>query len=253
MKMLVLAGLIAVAPADAQTMSHPPAPAPEDSADMETPKDAGAMGHESRTYTFTTAEVDYTRFAGDDAINWDAEGWIGGDRHKLWWRSEGETKGPRFEQAEFQALYSRNIWTFFDAQAGIRYDVRPDARGYAVVGVQGLARYFFETQVHAYFGFKGDALVRLRQSFDLRLTNRLVIQPNVETDFYLTSVPERLIRPGFAIIETGFRTRYDLSRKFAPYVAVVYERRLGGSARLAQAEGENVGGWTVRGGLRVWF
>ena len=181
------------------------------------------------------------------------QGWIGGDVNKFWWRTEGETKGPRLEQSEFQALYSRNIAMFFDAQVGLRHDIQPDARSYAVVGVQGLSPLFFETEAHAFFGFKGDVLLRLRQSFDLRMTNRLVVQPLFETDIYLTRVPERLIAPGPAIIEAGVLTRYEITRRVAPYVAVMFERRLGESARLAQAAGENPGGWSLRTGVRFWL
>ncbi|MFZ4688155.1 MAG: copper resistance protein B [Polymorphobacter sp.] len=209
--------------------------------------------HGSQTWSFSTAEVDYTRLDGQDVVNWDAEGWIGGDTHKFWWRSEGETDGPRFDQVEFQALYSRNVATFFDLQGGVRYDVEPDARGYAVVGIQGLSPYFFETQLHAYIGFKGDVLLRLRQTFDVRLTNRFVVEPVLETDFYLTDVPERAIASGFSIIETGVMARYEVTRKVAPYVGVIYERRLGGSARLAEAAGRGTGGWSLRTGLRFWF
>ena len=198
-------------------------------------------------------EADITRFNGDFVANWEAQGWIGSDKDKFWWRTEGETKGPRLEQSEFQALYSRNIATFFDAQFGIRRDLTPDSRTYAVVGFQGLSPLFFETEAHAFFGFKGDVLLRLRQSFDIRVSNRIVMQPLVETDVYLTRVPERLIAPGPAIIETGIFARYEVRREFAPYVAVVFERRLGESSRLARVAGENPGGWSLRTGVRVWF
>jgi len=218
------------------------------------PPPSAAHGHDGGINNFTLVEeADITRFDGKLVANWEVQGWIGSDRHKFWWRTEGETKGPRLEQAEFQALYSRNIATFFDLQAGIRHDVMPDSRTYAVIGVQGLAPLFFETEAHAYIGFKGDVLLRLRQSFDLRLTNRLVMQPLFETDIYFTRVPERLIAPGPAIIETGIFTRYELRREFAPYVAVVFERRLGESSRLARAAGENPGGWSIRTGARIWF
>lgn len=211
-------------------------------------------GHDGGINHFILAEeADITRFNGQLVANWEVQGWIGSDMNKFWWRTEGETKGPRLEQSEFQALYSRNIATFFDAQIGLRHDIRPDARTYAVVGFQGLSPLFFETEAHAFFGFKGDVLLRLRQSFDLRITNRFIVQPLVETDIYLTREPERLIAPGPAIIETGIFTRYELRREFAPYVALVFERRLGESSRLARAAGENPGGWSVRTGIRMWF
>lgn len=198
-------------------------------------------------------EADLTSFNGKLVANWEAQGWIGSDRDKFWWRTEGETKGPRLEQSEFQALYSRNVATFFDAQVGLRHDIAPDARTYVVVGVTGLAPLFFETEAHAFFGLKGDVLLRLRQSFDIRMTNRFVIQPLFETDIYATRVPERLIAPGPAIIEAGILTRYEVTRRVAPYVAVIFERRLGESSRLARAAGENPGGWSIRTGVRFWL
>jgi copper resistance protein B len=213
-----------------------------------------AHGHDGGINNFTLVEeADLTRFDGKWVANWEAQGWIGSDMHKFWWRTEGETKGPRLEQSEFQALYSRNIAMFFDAQVGLRHDIRPDARTYAVVGVQGLAPLFFETEAHAFFGFEGDVLLRLRQSFDLRMTNRLVVQPLFEIDIYLTREPERLIAPGPAIVEAGILTRYEITRRVAPYVAVMFERRLGESSRLARAAGENPGGWSIRTGVRFWL
>jgi copper resistance protein B len=213
-----------------------------------------AHGHDGGINNYTLVEeADLTSFNGKLVANWEAQGWIGSDRDKFWWRTEGETKGPRLEQSELQALYSRNVATFFDAQVGLRHDIAPDARTYVVVGVTGLAPLFFETEAHAFFGLKGDVLLRLRQSFDIRMTNRFVIQPLFETDIYATRVPERLIAPGPAIIEAGILTRYEVTRRVAPYVAVMFERRLGESSRLARAAGENPGGWSIRTGVRFWL
>jgi copper resistance protein B len=213
-----------------------------------------AAHHHDRRYSFILVEeLDYARFDGRDAVNWEAQGWFGGDRHRFWWKTEGETKGPRLEQAELQALYSRKISTFFDAQVGLRQDLEPDRRTYIVAGVQGLAPGFLETELHAFVGLEGDVSLRLRQSADLRMTNRLVLQPMVETDISLSEVPERLIDTGFAVVETGVFARYEVSRRVAPYIGAIYERRLGGSARLARAEGEDVGGWSLRTGVRLMF
>jgi copper resistance protein B len=244
MRTLLLAALFAAAPAFAQTGHDPVASATNHAANH---------AHGNRTLSFTQGQADYSRQNGRDVVNWEAEGWIGNDRDKFWWKTEGEHVARGFETAEFQALYSRNIWTFFDAQAGIRYDAQPDSRGYAVIGVQGLAPQLLETELHAFIGFKGDVHLRFKQSFDLRMTNRFVLQPLVETDFYFTDVPERRVGSGFSTIETGVQARYEINRKFAPTLAVVYESRLGKSARLAQAEGKDPGGWSVRGGVRFWF
>lgn len=53
---------------------------------------------------------------------WDLDGWIGTDDNKLWLKSEGEGSARKLEDAETWALYSRNIATFWDLQAGTRRD-----------------------------------------------------------------------------------------------------------------------------------
>jgi len=248
------AALLIAAPALAQPIDGPVvASAPADRAAMERQIDMGAMGHHERTFTYNRIELDYARSDGAGVLNWDAEGWVGGDRDKFWYKVEGERAGRRVEQAEFQALYSRNAYSFFDLQGGIRYDVEPDRRGYAVIGVQGLSPYLLETELHAFIGFKGDVSVRLKQSFDLLMTNRLIVSPSLETDLYLTDARERRVMSGLSRIETGVTVRYEFSRKFAPYVAVIYDRKLGGTARLARVDGDDAGGWSLRTGVRAWF
>lgn len=252
--LLVAAMFVAAAPGVAQPTDGPEVrAAPADQAAMQAQMDMGAMGHDERTFTFNLIEVDYARAGGRDVLNWDIEGWIGGDRDKFWYKSEGERTGSETEQAEIQALYSRNVWTFVDAQAGLRYDFKPDRRGYAVIGVQGLLPYLLESELHAFIGFEGDVSIRYKQSFDVLITNRFILEPQLETDFYLNDARDRGVASGFSSVETGLSARYEFSRKFAPYVAVIYERDLGGTARLSRAAGEDVGGWQVRAGVRAWF
>ena len=255
MRLLLGFGAVAwAASAAAQSVEIPAgAPPPAEKTEMAQQIGMGGMGHRERTYTYNRIEADYSRQGNHDVGNYDAEGWIGGDRNKFWYKSEGEKNGPRVEQAEFQALYSRNAFTFFDVQGGVRYDVKPDNRGYAVIGVQGLSPYRLETQLHAFIGFKGDVSFRLKQSFDLLMTNRLIVSPMLETDLYLNDAPGRRVKSGFSIVETGIQTRYEFSRKFAPYLAAIYESKLGGTARLARIDGENPGGWSLRAGIRAWF
>ena len=247
MRLLAVAAILVAFPAAAEESRALGAPPSRISQQM------AEHAHGDRVYTFTQAQADFSRQSGTDVFNWDAEGWIGGDIRKFWWKTEGEHSGPELEKAEIQGLYSHNVWTFFDAQAGIRADVEPDARAYAVVGVQGLAPGLLETELHAYLGFEGDVSIRLKQSVDVRLTNRFVLEPHFETDFHLTDAPARHIGSGFSNVEAGIEARYEVTRKFAPTLAIIYESRLGETARLGRRAGEDAGGWSVRGGLRTWF
>lgn len=212
-----------------------------------------AAHHGGGLYSFALVEADYGRAGGEGVVSWDGEGWIGGDRHKLWWTTEGEVEGGTAKQAEVQALYSRNVWTFFDVQAGLRVDAEPLTRTYLAAGIHGLAPYLMETGVHAFVSDRGDVSLRAKQSFDLRMTNRLIFEPLAEINVQFQDVPREGRGSGFERIEAGVHARYEITRRFAPYAGLIYERRLGQTARIARAAGEDAGGWSLRTGLRVGF
>ena len=192
---------------------------------------------------------------GRDGYAWEGDAWYGGDYNRLWVKTEGEGEfGGSLESAEVQALYSRAIDPWFNLQAGLRYDIRPKPdRAHLVVGVQGLAPYWFEVDAAAFLSEKGDLTGRFEAEYDQRITNRLILQPRLEIELAAQDVPELGIGSGLSSAEAGLRLRYEIKREFAPYIGVEYERRFGDTARFARAEGEDVGGWAFMVGLRSWF
>jgi copper resistance protein B len=207
----------------------------------------------AQTYHMARGEFDYGRTDGEDLFTWDAEGWIGGDNNRLWLKSEGDVRGGRTEEAEIQALWSRPIAPYWDFQAGVRADIEPDAHGYLALGIEGLAPYAFETEATAFLRDDGDFSARLRQSIDFRLTQRLVLQPHIETNFYAQDDAQRNIGAGFADVDAGLQLRYEITREFAPYLDFNVTRALGETASLERHAGEDPEQAMVRAGLRLWF
>src|SRR3546814_1034506 len=72
-----------------------------------------------------------------------------------------------------------------------RHDFRtgPD-RSYAVLGVQGLAPYWFEVDGALFLSDKGDVTARFEAEYDQRLTQKLILQPAAELNFSAQDVPE---------------------------------------------------------------
>lgn len=192
---------------------------------------------------------------GGDGYAWDWEGWYGGDYNRLWVKTEGEAGfGEPIQTAEAQALFSRAISPWFNLQTGVRYDLRPKLdRAHLVLGVQGLAPYWFEIDAAAFLSDKGDLTARIEAEYDQRITNRLILQPRVEIDLAARDVPETATGAGLSSVEAGLRLRYEIKREFAPYFGVQYERAFGDTAKFARAAGEDVGGWSFLVGLRSWF
>lgn len=197
-----------------------------------------------------------TRFAdSEERYLWDAQGWLGGDINKLWIKSEGEgAAGDNPDDAEVQVLYSRAIAPFFDFQAGVRHDFRPGPeRSHLVVGIQGLLPQLFEIDVAAFFSDGGDVTGRFEAEYDLRVTQRLILQPRIELDFAAQAIPEHGIDSGLGSVEGGLRLRYEIRREIAPYIGIAWERKLGGTADFARASGEDPRSLQAVAGIRMWF
>ena len=214
-----------------------------------------------RNWRLLFDQLEVSLQGGRDGYVWDdAQFWYGGDIDKLWIKSQGEGEfGGRLESAEVQALWSHAIDPWFDLQAGVRYDFEPDpSRGYLVVGVQGLAPYWFEVDGALFLSNKGDLSGRVEVEYDQRITQRLILQPRVETEFAFQDVPEIGIGSGLSTAELGLRLRYEIfparaPAVIAPYVGVQYERAFGDTADFRRAAGDRVGGWSFIMGVRTWF
>lgn len=199
-------------------------------------------------------QFEYRAGGGGEELSWDGESWVGTDSHRLWLKSEGAWRDGEMEHGKHDVLYSRPISTYFDLQGGLRFDADSKrGRGWAAVGVQGLAPYFFEVSATAYASNEGHFAANLEGSFDLLLSQRLILQPQLEFNFYSKSDSARRIGSGLSDIETGLRLRYEISRKFAPYVGVAYERSFGQTRRYADRDGEESARLLFVTGFRMWF
>ena len=191
---------------------------------------------------------------GRDGYYVNAEGWYGGDIDKLWLKSEIEGDyGRSADQLEFQALWSHAIDPWFNLQTGVRFDAEPRTRGRLVLGIEGLAPYWWEVNAAAFVSEKGDVTARAEAEHDLRVTQKLILQPRAELEFALQDIPKEQVGSGLSNIEVGARLRYQFVPNFAPYVGLVYERAVGRSAQFLRAGGEDPGGLRFTVGLRTWF
>ena len=196
-----------------------------------------------------------TRFVnGEEVYLWDGEAWYGSDTNKLWFKSEGEGEfGHGLEEAEVQALWSHAIGPFFDLQAGARYDIEPRGTAYATVGVLGLAPYMFHVDAALFLSERGDLTARVEAEYDQKITQALILQPRIEIEAAAQGVPELELGAGLNKVEAGLRLRYEITREFAPYVGVEYEAKLGRTADIARAQGDDPDGLVILAGIRAWF
>ncbi len=186
---------------------------------------------------------------------WSLQAAHGGDTNKFWLRSQGLKIGgqPVGSETGAEALWWHAYAPFWGTVLGVRQDFGAGSHSWLAAGVEGLAPYWFELQATAYVGEDGRLAARFKGSYDLLFTNRLILTPGIEANVYSRSEPERGLGSGVSNVEFGLRLRYEVRRKFAPYIGYVWERSFGGTADLAREEGEDVSEHRFVAGLRLWW
>jgi len=156
---------------------------------------------------------EFEHAVGSGAAVWQAEAWYGGDFDKLWLRSEGKHAHARTEGARIEAFWDHAFASFWDWQLGARHDFGAGpTRDWAALGVQGLAPYWFALEATAYAGEQGRTAARLRVQYELLLTQRLVLQPELEVNLYGQRDTRRATGSGLSDADFGLRLRYELRR-----------------------------------------
>lgn len=199
-------------------------------------------------------QLEWQSNAGGTGVNVDTRGWVGGDRDRFWFRAEGDGDDGGVGNAQTHLFYGRRIARWWDLVAGIEQEFDPGAaRTWAAFGIQGLAPYRFEIELTGYVGAEGRTHLRTEVEYELLLTNRLVLQPQLEMELFGKSDPERGIGAGLSTTDIGFRLRYEFKRELAPYIGVVWSNKWGETADFTEAAGEDAGGARFVAGLRLWF
>jgi len=123
----------------------------------------------------------------------------------------------------------------------------------AVFGLQGLAPYWFEVEPALFVSDKGDVSARLTATYDLLFTQRLILQPRFEFNAALSQTQQFGVAKGLNDVQLGLRLRYEISREFAPYIGLSWQRQFAATADLARAAGETASNVSLIAGLRWWF
>ncbi|GBR44053.1 copper resistance protein CopB [Neokomagataea tanensis NBRC 106556] len=233
---------------------HHAADAPTDNAPTSLPGMSPVMMDQSTWFhgIFNQLEGRYSPQGTD--FHWDGEMWFGTDYNRLWLRSEGTLSKGQFSDGQHEILYSRSISTYWNLQGGTRIDLDSGpTRAWAAFGVEGLALYQFELGAMGYVGGNGGAAARIEGSYDILLTNRLILQPQVELNTYTRPDPSRGAGSGLSDIDTGLRLRYEHWRKFAPYLAMTYNTPLGQARHFPNNRNDIRSALRFTFGLRNWF
>lgn len=191
---------------------------------------------------------------GDTRLKWNIEGWLGTDLHKLVLTSEGARLDGRTEDNELRLFYRRAISPYWNLQLGWQHEPLAERRDdRALLGLSGTAPWFIETELNLLAGPGNDLTAELNVEREIRLSRQWLLNPEVGLTAHNFSDPDEHQGSGLADLDLELRLLWEVRPDFAPYVGVIWERKLGDSADLARASGHDVDETQWRLGLSFWF
>jgi copper resistance protein B len=217
----------------------------------------GSPIQDDRIYVHAMLDQFEGRVGEGGYFRWDWQAWAGDDWNRIWLKSEGRynvDRNGRVSDGDQELLYDRPISRYFDIQAGVRTDLDDGTgRTWAALGIQGLAIDFWNVDATIYASDQGHYALKTNASYDLYVTQRLVLQPQFETNWYTSEDRGRDIGAGLSDIDMGLRLRYEISRKVAPYLGVTYQRAFAGTESLTREQGGRVNDVRFVFGIRLWY
>ena len=189
----------------------------------------------------------------ENSLALDAEAWVGKDLNKLWLKADIESEDGEIAEAELQALYSRAIAPFWDFQVGVRKDFEPVSREWAVLGLKGTAPYQLDVDASLFFGKGGQVGARLNTEYELMLSQKTALVPELGASFYTKDDEEAGIGSGLSDLDMSLRLKHELKREFAPYIGINWSKSFGNTADMLKQSGEKTSDTQLALGVEAWF
>ena len=185
----------------------------------------------------------------------DLQAWYGTTFDRLVIKTEGDFSEGSIEENQTDILWGHAVSAYWDTQAGVRLDYNKEGenRQWLAFGLQGLAPYWFEIDMTAYVGERGNTAFTLEAEYELLLTQKLIIQPRAEITLYGKNDKQNDLGSGLSSSAIGFRVRYEFTRQFAPYIGVEWSNKFGNTADYATSSGQSSNNTAFVTGIKFWF
>ena len=220
--------------------------------------------HGAQIYAVTT--VDHKWRVNEDTkgvLSSEIESRIGTDEHKVFIKAHINKPESYDADYDLKLLYSRMISDFWDAQLGLRYrteksetaqnSIASEEKLDAVLGLHGMAPYFFETDAYLYLGEDNYSALSVETERDVLLSQKLIVKPYLDLNVVLNDDSQDAKRSGLSRMTTGLETRYELSKKMMPYIDIAYEYSKGNVHTAIQSSNGSERHWLYGAGIRFKF
>ncbi|KMS52215.1 copper resistance protein B [Sphingobium cupriresistens] len=178
---------------------------------------------------------------GDDVFLWDGTFSLGNATDQLMLVTQGGgALGNQIDEVQARLFYGRTIGNA-TLLVGVRKDFTLHPRDlHAIIGVQGNVGTRLSWESYAFLSDNGRLTGEGQIVYQLPITDSLYLEPRVGVGWSAQGVAVDAVEWGFTEGEGTLRLRYRLTPKLNIYTAVVHERLLAGTRRLARAQGDTL-------------
>jgi|GEM_PF-256964 len=183
------------------------------------------------------------------------EAWLGNDHDRAVLRLDAANTRLEPDTLGVSLAWRRPLNAFwnYDLGAALDHERGRTDQGWLLGRVSGIALYWFKLDGSVLVGATGQIGLYMAGSYDLRLTQKLVLDPEVRLRLYTQDDLSQEQGRGLSEGEFGVRLRYEITRTFAPYVRIGASRYFGRTADLYRAEQGVSREQAVAIGARQWF
>lgn len=176
---------------------------------------------------------------GDSLFLFDGSFSYGNSRHQLMLAMEGGgALNSQIDEVQARFFYGYSIGNTV-LMAGARKDFKPHPGDlHAAIGIQGMIGTRLNWESYAFLSDDGGLIGEAQIVYQLPVTGRLYLEPRIGAGWSARDVVADAVQAGLTEGEGTLRLRYRLTDKINIYTAVVHERLLGGTRRLAREQGE---------------
>jgi FtsP/CotA-like multicopper oxidase with cupredoxin domain/uncharacterized protein involved in copper resistance len=209
--------------------------------------------HAPRFFTANLLDVNQNLINNDQEITYK---WMfGGDNNKLQlYLEKAEIRQGRIENANLDIFYWRAISQFWAVKGGVNYVYRPTLTPYFQpgIGIEGLAPYFIQTDIRAYY-HSGSSKLDVDLSRDTQIAHNFFIRTEVEGLFANKTVAHDLVGSGFNELQLTLRPYYQINPTLAVYAQYQHTSNYGNTKQLFQENNLSISDNTYSLGLSLLF
>ncbi|HRH92410.1 MAG TPA: copper resistance protein B [Agitococcus sp.] len=175
--------------------------------------------------------------------------WYGSDsqRLRLTWDIEHNQQDSH---QNISLAWQKPLDSFWNYEWGVAYQAE---QTWLKLNVNGLMPYRFEVESNLLLNEQGHSLLSFEGHYDFRLTQHWVLQSSINANLASHTNIAQLQGKGLTELKTGLRLRYDLTRRFAPYLGIQQHDFFGKTADLRAQQSQTNHDTTWLAGVRWWF